>query len=189
MSKLNPAKSRHLRPLRIVLAGLIVILSLLVLNHFSLNKIVQTTKTTRTIKTASTSSADALDTPSESYLYLYDFLDLLESDIESRLASLGVPEEEFSNPGEYLDKDELFAFETKATLASELETNRVLATSAELNRLKTIFSLDSDFSFDRYASLASAPEEYKNLSDLLAEYDHALNTVEDYDEEYATINS
>ena len=173
---------KNLRPLRICLTILTMILFFLILDYVSRPKsrptAVSSTHESSLLEPASSGDSDS--SSDTSFLYLSGLLDLLEANLESRLASLGVPEEEYGNPGEYLDKDELFEYETKATLASELDENWIFATSAELAELNAIFSPDSDFPA---STSATAPEEYKNLADLLATYRRTLTTVEDYDVE------
>ncbi|MBQ6130560.1 hypothetical protein IJI72_02655 [Candidatus Saccharibacteria bacterium] len=170
---------KKLRPLRIFLALLVVVLFLLVLDYAPRVK-----TSIHQVAPASEppASSESANLPVEtSFLYLPGFSDLLETDLETRLVALGVPEEEFDRPEEYLDKDELFVLETRATLASELDANWVLATPAELETLRDIFSLDASFSFAQFSTSSVPPEEYRPLADLLAEYHQTLTTVEDYD--------
>ena len=171
---LDPEKSRKLRPLRIVLAVLIAVLLVLILERLPTS-----------VKDRTTSSSQTTGTPApegSKYYYLNGLLDILENQTEDKLRALGVPEEEFSNVGEYLSKDELFIIETKATLASSLEETYVEADEAGIAELRTIFGLKENYSFEKFSQLSTAPAEYKILSDLLTEYHTTLDTVEDYDE-------
>ena len=178
---LNAEKSKQLRPLRIVLAVLVVVLFAIILNRLPTSKTTATRTKTELEQSAEPSSDENdLLTEEKSFYYLNGFLEILEAELEEKLVALGVPEEDFENVSEYFTKDELLELETKVTLASSLETDYVLATSSELSRLKTIFHLNSDYSFSS-KKISTTPSDYKNLSDLLSDYDRTLNTVEDYD--------
>ena len=173
MSKpLNPEKSKHLRPLRIILAVLTVVLIILILDKLP-------TSRANVVKSSGTGVLSAEET-SEKFYFMTGFLDHLESSLERRLEELGVPEEEYENIAEYLSKDEIFEIETKVTLASELEGNYVEATEDDLDSLRKIFGLSETYPFEIYRT-ETTPEEYKNLSDLIKEYHKTLITVEDYD--------
>lgn len=173
---LNSQKSKRLRPLRIVLAVLIAVLIVLVLDRLS------APAKNRPAQNTATSTATEVATPTNlSFYYLYGFSEMLDEDLEARLQDLGVPEEEYQNLSEYLSKDEIFVYETKATLAAELEEVYVAASKTDLAELRQIFAFfDEDFATE-FTEAAAAPAEYKILADLLAEYHKTLNTVEDYD--------
>ena len=175
-------KGKKLRPLRILLAGLIVILFVMILNR--LPKAKTTVKTVS--KPAQETSLASLESNSDSkdleggvFIYATGLLDFLESALERRLDSLGVPEEEYKNVGEYLSKQELFELEQKVSLASNLDESWIYAEPSELKSLERIFS--ESFISSLSATL-EAPNEYKPLADHLKEYETALTTVEDYDE-------
>ena len=169
-------KSKSLRPLRITLAVLTVILVILILDKLPTRKTYTVRKKTTTEDTSQLSEADS----DHNYYYVSDLLDTLESDLENRLKSLGVPESEYQNLSEYLSKDEIFEIETKVTLASSLEENVVYATPEEIAELRTIFRLDKDYPFTEVEN-SEAPTEYKNLAELLEKYHKTLTTTEDYD--------
>ena len=175
-------KARRLRPLRIVLAVLLVVLFVLILDRLPTSRKVTSTSANSENRSADETS-EKIDEKSgeKTYYYLTGFLNILEENLESRLRSLGVPEEDFENVGEYLSKDEVFEYETKTTLALELESTWVETAPADLSSLESLFGLSADFSFDDFTSATSAPSEYKILSDLLEEYEKTLTTVEDYD--------
>ena len=174
---LNPEKSKKLRPLRIVLAILVAILIVLILNRLPTS-----------VKDRESGKQDVVDTTKQretpedaKYYYFSGFLELLEEQAEAKLKELGVPKEEYNNYAEYFTKDEIFALETKATLAANLEEVYVEADEAGLGKLQTIFQLGDDYDFDQFQQLAAAPAEYKILADLLSDYYKTLNTTEDYD--------
>ena len=171
--KLNAAKSKKLRPVRNLLALLAAALGVLALLYFA--------KPAPRSASSPKTAAENSEVSETLYFSPSGFLDLVEEGLEARLAVLGVPEEDFKNPAEYLTKDELFLFDTKVELASALDSSDVLATPEDLAKLKTVFDLDDDFLPEHLAPLETAPEEYLNLSDLLDTYFSTLNTVEDYD--------
>ena len=109
------------------------------------------------------------------YYYFDGFSDLVELELEAKLSRLGVPGEDFDNPGEYLSKDELYLLDKKSELAAKLDENVLEATAKDLEKLTEIFD------FEDFEPLDSAPDEYESLKDLLDEYQKSLNTVEDYD--------
>ena len=178
---LNPEKSRKLRPLRIILAALVVVLVILILDRLPTS-----VKTRQTTQNQAPNSSDlsawqnSANTDTKFY-YLNGFLELLETQLEAKLQSLGVPKEEYQNLSEYLSKDELFELETKVTLAASLEEVYVTVDASGLDELRQIFNLGHDYSFDGFQQLAAAPAEYKVLADLVNDYHHTLETVEDYD--------
>lgn len=177
MPKTNPGKNQKLRPVRVLVVGLIMFLAILFLYDLPDSDI--TEKTDLAVNNDSSESSTVAE--EAVFLHLAGLLDILEERMETRLLSLGVPKEELSHPEEYLDKNELYALETKATLASKLEENLVLATQVDLEKIRDIFSLDADFSFAQLRTLNDPPVEYKNLADLIAEYDRSLAITEDYD--------
>ena len=175
--KLNPEKSRKLRPLRVVLAVLIAILIVLVLDRLPTS--IKDRPVSQDSSEQSNSGAPAPE--GSSYYYFYDLLDLLEEQTEDRLRALGVPEEEYQNIAEYLSKDEMLELEAKATLAANLESTYALANEADIAKLQDLLNLSTDYIAEKYERPSATPAEYKNLSDLLTEYDKTINTTEDYD--------
>ena len=175
---LNEEKSRRLRPLRIVLAVLIAVLIVLILEKLP------TSVKDRPEKIADTStSAPRREAPENAkYYYLNGFLEKLEETMEARARELGVPEEEFKNISEYLSKEEITVLEAKATLAANLESVYVEVDDEGLEKLKVIFGLGDDYDFGMYQDLSAQPFEYNILSELLEDYNKAVNKVEDYDE-------
>ena len=157
------------KPLKIFLAIAGIALAVLILNSLP-TTIVKTTKT----PVETVSGAD--------FYFLEGFSDLLEDDFETMLEDRGVPAEDYAeNLGEYFTKDELYELEAKATLAEVFEETWLLATPQDLEALRQIFQLDADYDFDAYDHTQVRPAEYVNLADLLTEYYHTINTVEDYD--------
>lgn len=174
---LNPEKAKKLRPLRIVLAALVVILFILILDRLPTS-----VKDRETNKQDTTSTTEQRETPEGAkYYYLNGFLETLEEQSEAKLRNLGVPKEEYGNYAEYFTKEEIFTIETKATLAANLESVYVEVDEAGLAELRDIFQLGDDYDFDQFHELTAAPSEYKILADLLSEYHKTMNTVEDYD--------
>jgi len=166
-------KSKSLRPLRIALAVLVVILFIMILDRLPTSR--------RTKTTSSSGTGDTSEISNQDFYYFTGFLEQMEEDLEKRLSDLGVPEEEYGNAGEYLSKDEIFELETRVTLVSNFQSNYVYATESDLARLREIFNLGEAYSFEEFRVTDVTPTEYKNLADLIAEYDKTLNTVEDYD--------
>lgn len=178
---LNPEKSRKLRPLRIVLAALVVVLIILILDRLPTS--VKTRQTTQN-QAQTSSDLSAWQNPANTdtkFYYLNGFLEILEAKTTEKLTALGIPKEEFANVSEYLSKDEIFAIETKAALAANLEEAYVAASESDLAELKQIFDPSDEYSFADFPTTETPPAEYKILADLLAEYHKTLDTVEDYD--------
>ena len=170
-------KSKSLRPLRVALAVLAVIVVVLILDRVPIHRTYSSTEKTspaETLKTVETSGSE------EGFYYFSGLLELLEDSLEKRLSDLGVPEEEYKNIGDYLSKDEIFEIETKATLAAELEEVWARATSEDLVSLRNIFGLEESYTFSELAE-DSTPSEYKNLADLIENYRSTLTNTEDYD--------
>ena len=175
-SPINSEKAQKLRPLRIFLAILAVILFVLVLDRLP--------TTRRTVASSATTLAESQPSKApdgKSYYYFSGFLDILEAQLEDRLASLGVAEEDYEHIGDFLSPDEIYALELKVTLASELESTWVEASADELKTLREIFALGPNFSFDDFSARTDSPLEYKALADLLKTYYHSKNTIEDHD--------
>lgn len=181
---LNPVTAKKLRPLRICLAVLLVILFVLVLDRLPTSKTV--VKTTTASASTSESNDNANDTPldfsSASYFFcsFTNLLDLLEDNLEARLTALGVLEEEYKNAEEYLSSSDLTEIEAQATLAAKLETTSVEASRSDLARLQRIFNLDDTY-LSTYCNVSS-PGEYASLASLLDAYDIDLTTTDEYNE-------
>ena len=109
-SPINSEKAQKLRPLRIFLAILAVILFVLVLDRLP--------TTRRTVASSATTLAESQPSKApdgKSYYYFSGFLDILEAQLEDRLASLGVAEEDYEHIGDFLSPDEIYALELKVT--------------------------------------------------------------------------
>ncbi|MBR3204497.1 hypothetical protein IKF81_02325 [Candidatus Saccharibacteria bacterium] len=175
-------EAKKLRQTKVILAFLAIILAIILINLIPTEK--PKASEAQTTSENPTKIADSGEISEEnqdySFYYLSGLLEELEEKIESRLKSLGVPEEEYKNVSEYLSKDELFELETKITLAAELEEVWVKASPDELNSLKTALGLEENYDFSENSS-KNPPSEYKNLSDLLSNYEKTLTTIEDYD--------
>ena len=171
--KLNPEKSKKLRPLRIILAILIAVLIILVLDRLP------TSVKDRPTNSSTTSGQPAPE--GSNYYYFYGFLDILEEQLEDRLRRLGVPEEEYKNLTEYLSKEEILELEAKITLASAIENVYTLSDGINIDKLRSIFNLPDEYSFEKYMRPYATPNEYINLNELLEKYNKTINTVEDYD--------
>ena len=117
-----------------------------------------------------------------SYYYFQGFLDILEGQIQDRLAQLGVPEEDYQKLAEYMSKDEILELEAKAKLAAALESSYILSDEANIDKLKQVFELPENRSLESYARPYATPTEYKDLSDLLTEYDNDTKATDDYDD-------
>ena len=176
--KLNPEKSKRLRPLRIILAILAVILAILILDRLPTS--VKDRQTNKDSGEQNTMSGDPAPEGS-TYFYFYGMLDELEAQTETRLKKLGVPEEEFENVAEYLSQDELVILSAKASLAANLEKNYVLSDEGDIETLMEVLGYDNRKSFDKYERPFATPTEYKKLSELLSTYYHTISAVEDYD--------
>ncbi len=181
------SKAKRVRLARVIIAVLTVILFILILDMLPTSPKPKSDQSDidRLNSASSAFSEDAKADNSQdetaSYYYLSGFLDILEDNLQARLETLGVPEEEFENLGEYLSKDELYEIETKSTLAEALDASWVEATPKSLARLKSIFELPANRGFESYEHSATPPAEYLRLDDLLDTYDRTLSTVEDYD--------
>ncbi len=169
---MNPEKSKRLRPLRITLAVLVVILIILILDRLP---------TSVNDRPSSVETNVGVDVPLEeaNYFLFSGFLDLIESQTEAKLKKLGVPEEEYQNIAEYLSKDELYEIECKVTLAARLSESYVEVDDESIAELKRIFGLSQNYSLERFSRLIEAPEEYKSLSELISEYHNSLKADED----------
>ena len=191
MPKPLDEKAKKLRPLRIVLAVLAVVLVIIVLEKLPTRRVVSKIETVeategseKTSVSENSKTSNNSETSDGSFYYISGLLEVVESQLESRLKSLGVPEEEYKNVSEYLSKDEIFEIETKVTLAASLEEVWVKSSPEELKTPKTIFNLDEDYNFEENrgdSASSPAPSEYKNLSELLSEYENTLTKTEDYD--------
>lgn len=189
------AKSRQLRPVKIALAVLTVALFILIFNALPVKE--KSANPTEQQGSSRILSADEIREKSASpeavfYVKSTDLLSLVEAELEARLLSLGVPEDEFENASAYLSPDELYMFETKTDLASALEATYTSASFADLERLLALFSLTLDSTISTGSSDSApyltisetlpADTECEPLSTFLDNYDTTLNTVEDYDE-------
>ncbi len=175
--KLNPEKSKQLRPLRIILAVLIAILLVLILDRLPTS--VKDRPSQNSSMQGTTSGQPAPE--GSNYYYFSGILDILEEQIEVRLDELGVSEDDYEKIEEYFTNKELLELEARVTLAGNLENIYVLASEDDASKLRKIFDFSEDESFDKYIRPSATPSEYKNLSDLLADYFKATSTVEDYD--------
>ena len=175
--KLNPEKSQKLRPLRIILAILIAVLIVLILDRLPTS--VKNRANQGTSEQRSTSGEPAPE--GSNYYYFSDLLDILEEQFYNKLEELGVSEEDQQNVEEYFTKDELIRLEAKVTLATNLENTYVLSDEDNINKLREIFDLSEDESFDKYVRPSATPSEYKNLAELISDYYKTINTTEDYD--------
>ena len=115
------------------------------------------------------------------FYYFYGTLDELENQMEDRMEQLGVPEEEYQNAAEYLSKDELIILSAKVTLAANLDDSYILSRSEEIDALQDILELPGSNPYGKFERPFATPTEYKELSSLLKDYYHSLNTIEDYD--------
>ena len=168
---LNAEKSKKLRPVRILLAVLVAVLMVLILTNTSKPK----------TSAANHEETEAEENTEKIFYYVSGLFNFAEQKIEEKLKSLGVPEEEFENPSEYLSKDEIFELETKSDLAARLDETFLEIDEKGKKDLETIFEFDDEFFEDNFDMYQTEPEEYLSLKDLLDEYHKTLNTVEDYD--------
>ena len=165
--KMNPEKSRKLRPLRITLAVLVVILFILILDR---------------LPTSVNSRPSAVETEVETnvpleeakYFHFTGFVDIIEDKLQARMQELGVPEEEYSKVSEYLSKDEIYEIECKVDLAKKLSESYVEVDDESIAELKKIFGLSKNYSLERFPRLREAPVEYKSLGELVSDYYTAL---------------
>ncbi|MBR5389142.1 hypothetical protein IK146_01105 [Candidatus Saccharibacteria bacterium] len=176
--KLNPEKSENLRPLRIILAILVVILAILILDRLPTS--VKNRSINKDSDGQSTMSGDPAPEGS-TYFYFYGVLDELEAQTETKLKKLGVPEEEFENVAEYLSQDELVVLSAKANLVANLEKSYILSDEGDIETLMEILEYDNRKSFDKFERPYATPTEYKKLSELLSTYYHSISVIEDYD--------
>ncbi|MBR3131217.1 hypothetical protein IKG31_01450 [Candidatus Saccharibacteria bacterium] len=175
--KLNPEKSKRLRPLRILLAILIAILIVLILDRLPTS--VKDRPSQSHGEQASISGQPAPE--GFSYYYFSGILDILEDQIGAKLDELGVSEDDYGKVEEYFTEKEILELEARITLAGNLESIYVLSNEDDVNKLRKIFDFPEDESFDKYIRPSATPSEYKDLSDLLEDYFKAISTVEDYD--------
>lgn len=170
--KINPEKSKQLRPLRITLAVLVVILVILILESLP---------TSVSDRPSSVETEVDVQVPlSEARYFLFNtFIDRVEDQAELKMQEMGVPKEEYENIGEYFTKDELLKMECQLTLAARLTENYVEVDDASVSELKKIYDLPQSYSLERFARLKDAPDEYKVLSDLVSEYHYCLEPDED----------
>jgi len=165
-------KSRKLRPVKVFIAILAVVLFVIVLDRLP------TSRSARNDKIVQGNAGEPVPEGKE-YYYLQGFLDILENEIIDRLKELGVPEEDYENVVEYLSKDELAMFEAKIKLASSLEGTYVEVEETDKRTLEKVLKLDSDYSFERFQKSEVIPSEYVILKDLLKEYEDSISKIDE----------
>ncbi len=165
-------KSEKLRPLRIALAILVVILFVIILDRLP------TSRSSRANSTTSENAGEPVPEGKE-YLFMSGFLDILEDMVINRLKELGIPEEEYEHVVEYLSDNELHEIEAKIKLATKLENVYVETAEDDKKTIKKIFDLDSDYSFEKFQKSDTIPDEYVIFTDLLKEYQENLSSKDD----------
>lgn len=179
----NPEKAHQLRFVKIVLAIALMVSLIIGLDRLP---------TTRPASPAEppSSQTDAYgarrpynlaETPADfaTFCVLSGAIIRLEQKLDRRLHELGVPESDYEHADSYLSKDELAQFESQATLAAKLESVMLRAYPAELLQLQELF--DFDTATINRACGYSEPDQYQDLSELLAAYQHDWATIDDYE--------